>query len=555
MRFCLLILFVLGGCGTSQREALRAYREAFVLGDYAKAGELLKKAELEKDPKVKLLILMEKGKLNYAQGNFKEAAQHFTSAIELSDQQYTKSVTREGSKWVVNDASGEFFGSPYERSWLFYYQAMANWRIYQEGILPEEQARIHLFAARAALLGWDSFFQDWQRSTGGKTLYRHDLVAKLVAAEVHEATQIRADKQIALQLYKDGWKIFTTLTPAYGAFNKDAKEYSELLQKSLQATGDFKAPSKHKELNPLAQPTRQYILEKIVQLTLDLRPNELTQLPAQLGISSQDLAEAKKGELGNVSFVLEEGVMAPKSSEEINLGIQGLAKLSNDPKTQAQIARMGSEVMAAFAVNMLGMTPRPSATTGNYVAAQGLMTLAAHEAAIAFEVPMIPKGESPQEMWLIIRDKNQKEVAKKPWGVVTHLEDVARQSLEEESGQRIVRTGVRVAMKHITAIVAAMAIYNNISKGEKENMFAKLAAVGSYVAATKGIAYSERADTRAWQTLPRSLRMTEFKLLPGEYIVELSKKTEQNTWELKKALGAIKVGQKRAIFTYLIPQL
>jgi len=114
---------------------------------------------------------------------------------------------------------------------------------------------------------------------------------------------------------------------------------------------------------------------------------------------------------------------------------------------------------------------------------------------------------------------------------------------------------VRVAMKHITAIVAAMAIYKNISKGEKENMFAKLAAVGSYVAATKGIAYSERADTRAWQTLPRTLRMTDFKLAPGEYQVELSKKTEQNTWELKKTLGAIKVGQKRAIFTYLLPQL
>ena len=555
MRFCLLILLVLGGCGTSQREALRAYREAFVVGDYAKAQELLKKAELEKDPKVKLLLLMEKGKLNYAQGNFKEAAQHFTAAIELSDQQYTKSVTREGSKWVVNEASGEFFGSPYERSWLFYYQAMANWRIYQEGNLPEEQARIHLFAARAALLGWDSFFQDWQRSTGGKTLYRHDLVAKLVAAEVHEATQIRADKQIALQLYKDGWKIFTTLTPAYGAFNKDANEYSALLEKSLQASGDFKAPNKHKELNPLAGPTRQYILEKIIQLTQDLRPSELSQLSMQLGITAKDIAEAKKGALGNVSFVLEEGVMAPKSSEEINLGIQGLAKLSKDPKTQAQIARVGSEVMAAFAVNMLGMVPSRTSATGNYHAAQGLMTLAAHEAAIAFEVPMIPKGELPQEMWLIIRDKNQKEVAKKPWGVVTHLEDVARQSLEEESSQRIVRTGVRVAIKHITAIIAAMAIYKNLSKGEKDNILAKYAAVGSYLAATKGIAYSERADTRAWQTLPRTLRMTDFKLAPGDYQVEISKKTEQNTWELKKSLGPIKIGAKRAIFTYLLPQL
>lgn len=551
----LLLLLVLGGCGSSQRDALRAYRDAFAVGDFPRARELLKKAELEKEPKSKLLLYMERGRLNYASGDFKAAASDFEAAIELIDAQYTKSVTREASKWVINDASGEFFGAPYERSWLFYHQALAHWRIYQEGKLPAEEARRHLFSARAALLAWDSFFQEWQRATGGKTLYRHDLAAKIIAGEVHEATGIRADLQIALQLYKDGWKLLNTLSPAYASFNKDSAEYSGELESALNDTAEFKVPTKHRVATGFATETRNFLLDKIVSLTQSLRANELSQLPAQLGVTSDEIKKAAHKK-GNVAFVLEEGVMPPKSAEEINLGIKGLAALSKDPKTSAQIARVGSEVMAAFAVNMLGLGPRKVTDVGRFTATHNLMTVAAHEAAIAFEVPIIQPGTAPQEFWLVIRDSKGQEVATSPWSVVTHLEDVARQNLEEESSQRILRTGVRVAVKHITAIIAAMAVYKSLAKNEKEdNLLAKYAAVGSYIAATKGIAYSERADTRAWLTLPRTLRIAEFDLKPGAYKAELSQKSEQNTFKILRALGDVTVANERAIFTYLLPQI
>lgn len=551
----LVFLLVLGGCGSSQRDALRAYRDAFALGDFPKARELLKKAELEKEPKSKLLLYMERGRLNYASGEYKDAANDFTAAIELIDAQYTKSITRESSKWVLNDAAGEFFGAPYERSWLFYHQALAHWRIYQEGKLPPEEARRHLFSARAALLAWDSFFQEWQRATGGKTLYRHDLAAKIIAGEVHEATGIRADLQIALQLYKDGWKLLNTLSPAYATFNKSSAEYAGTLEKALNDSAEFRVPTKHREATVLAAETRGFLLDKIVSLTQSLRANELSQLAQQLGVTADDIKKAGKTK-GTVAFILEEGVMPPKSAEEINLGIKGLAALSKDPKTSAQIARVGSEVMAAFAVNMLGLGPRNVTDVGRFTATHNLMTVAAHEAAIAFEVPIIPPGNLPQEFWLLIRDAKGQEVATAPWSVVTHLEDVARQNLEEESSQRILRTGVRVAVKHITAILGAMAVYRSLAENEKEdNMLAKYAAVGSYIAATKGIAYSERADTRAWLTLPRTLRIAEFDLKPGSYKVEMAQKAEQNTLKTIRALGDVTVVKERAIFTYLLPQI
>jgi hypothetical protein len=550
----LLFLFVLTlvGCGTSERETLMQFREAFATGEFAKARTLLKKAGLEKQKNSQLLLLMERGRLNYSEGLYQDAVKDFNQAVELIDAQYTKSFTREGSKWIVNDRSGEFFGSPYERSWLFYHQAMAYWKLYQSGV--GDDPRRNLFSARAALLAWDSFFQEWIRATDGKTVYRHDLAAKVVAAQVHEATGIRADIQIALQLYKDGFKLLNTLSPSYAAFNTKSSDYAEKLGLALADKGEFKPPQKLDDPTPINASTRDYLIEKIVHLTQATRPSDLSLFPKQLGITQEEIKKAQKLKQGRVVFILEEGVMPPKIHQQISLGIKGLAKLSKDPKTQAQIARVGSEVMAIFAVNVLGLVPKRNATYGNYHGAHALMTVAAHEAAIEFEVPAIEKGKLPEEIWISL--KNSKgEVSYRPWNVLTHLEDVASQALAEESTQRIFRTGVRVAMKHIAAIIGAMAIYKSMSKGEKDNLFAKYAALGSYLAATKGISYSERADTRAWLTLPRTLRMGEFDVGEGEYTVEMVQKTDQNSWKTLKALGVVNVGKDRAIFTYLMPQI
>lgn len=548
----LLLVILLVGCGTGERDTLRAYREAFAIGDFAKAREILTKAELIKNEKSQLLHLMEEGRLSYVSGDYPSSVGFFNQAIELIDAQYTKSLTREGSKWIVNDASGEYFGSPYERSWLFYHQAMAYLKMYQNKI--GEDPRRNLFSARAALLAWDSFFQEWQRATGGKTIYRHDLVAKIVAAQVHEATGIRADQQIALQLYKDGFDLLKNLSPTYASFNLKSSEYVGVVTEKLTEKGVFTPDSKENAPTKTAASTREFLVEKIVTLAQKLRPSDLAGLPAQLGITQDEIKRFKTNEIGNVVFVLEEGVVPPKIAKEINLGVQGLAKLSKDKKTQQDIARIGSEVLAVFAVNILGLNPRGTSSYGDYRGRHALMTVAVHEFGIAFEVPAIEPGALPEELWLQMTDiKGVKTY--RPLNVLTHLEDVAKVALEEESSQRIIRTGVRVATKHIVAILGAMAIYKNMSKDGKENPFAKFAAMGSYIAAAKGIKYSERADTRSWQTLPRTLRMGEFALKEGSYKAHIARKSDQNTWAELRFLGDVLASKEKAIFSYSLPQM
>jgi hypothetical protein len=547
-----LVLITLVGCSTRERDTLKAYREAFALGDFSKAAELLKKSGLEKKANSKLLLLMEQGRLAYVSEDYASAVKSFNEAIELVDAQYTKSLTREGSKWIVNDGSGEFFGSPYERSWLFYHQAMAYLKLYQTG--AGEDPRRNLFAARAALLAWDSFFQEWIRATEGKTIYRHDIVAKVVAAQVHEATGLRNDLQIAINLYQDALKLLSFHAPLYASFNVKSSEYVATVSEVLNQNSKFISPRADREETTHAFATRKFLIERLVALTQQVRPSELANYISTLGITAEEINEARKNNLGNVVVVLEEGVIPPKIPKKINLGIQGLASLSKDKKTQMEIARVGSEVMAVFAVQILGLAPRQNASYGDYRGAHALMTVAAHEVAIAFEVPAIEKGPAPEEMWVKLTNAKG-ESFYQPLNVLTHLEDVAKLTLEEESSQRILRTGVRVAMKHISAIIGAMAVYKGMNNKKDPNPFAKYAAVASYVAATKAIAMSERADTRAWSTLPRTLRMAEFSMPEGKYTLSLAQKVDQNSFSDKKLLSEIKVQKNKAIFTYSLPQI
>lgn len=557
MRFNWLILLLLVGCGSGGQKVLKEYRDAYIHGEWDRAAGLLKKSKLEKDKDSRLLWLMEQGRLAYGRGDYPQAIASFTAATELIDAQYTKSITKESSKWIVNEASGEFFGAPYERSWLFYHLAMAHWRYYQEGKLPQEEARRHLFSARAALLAWDSFFQDWQRSTEGKTVYRHDLTAKVVAGEVHEATGERADLQIALQLYKDAWKLLDTVGPSFAAFNSESADYNKKITEKLLDGEAFTPVSSARSLTPQQEQTREFLSDKILSLTWQLRAGEIPQVLTQLGLKKEDGAKAKALKPSNVVFVLEEGTISAKDAEEINLGIKGLANLSKDPKTRAQIAQLGSQLMATFAVEVLGLAPKNPQNVGGYIATRDLTAVAIHEAAIAFEVPVIPITTKPEPLWLVVKGDGGKDMLVRSWPLITPLEEVARQSLEEESGQRILRTGVRVAGKHIAAIVASYTLYQQLKGKNGDNAFlAKMAAMGSYVAATKGIAYSERADTRSWATLPRALRVADASLPPGNYEVSLARKLEQNTPGELKPLGSIVVNKNgKAIFTYLLPQM
>jgi hypothetical protein len=509
-------------------------RNSFASADYASARDQLQKLELEKKEKYHLLQMMEEIRLYYAEKNWAQASQRAQQALDLMERQYTKSITKEGSKWFLNDSSGEFFGAVYERSWVYYHLCFSELNRHRE-----TGKREHLFAARAALLGWDSFFQNWSRQSQGKTRYPHDLVAKVTAALVHETIDQREDLQIALQLYKDAFKLLEQLSPQLSYFSSSPEAFKR---------------------------TQRWLQIKMASLTLQVRAYEKNELTKQFQISPEVWKIAQESLTKNVTFVIEQGVVAAKVAKMIDLGLKGLAKMAPDQGSSQVIAQVGAEVLAYFAYNTLGLAGA-GGSLGAHMVSYDLLKVAAHEAAISFEVPVIEPQSPPQSYLLRLTPLQNKTNAKsKILKLVTLLDvrDIADLSVQEEAELRVLRTGIRVGMKHFAAIAAAYGIYESMKKNNE--LLGKMSAIATYVAATKGIALTERADTRSWSTLPQSLQLGETALAPGEYKVELQKKTsakgkssesEEINGDAEYAdIGSIQVKpSKKTIFSLTVPQL
>jgi hypothetical protein len=192
----------------------------------------------------------------------------------------------------------------------------------------------------------------------------------------------------------------------------------------------------------------------------------------------------------------------------------------DSPGAKAFIASVGSEVLTAFAMNKLGMAPSATGGNGDFIFGYHATKLAVQEAAISFELPMIESSSKLKDYVLTVMDEKGNVIKTEPLAIITENGDIARVVLEEDVVSRYVKTGTRVAVKHLLAIVASMQVYNNLKKNGE--LIAKTAAMATYVASSKGIAAFEKADIRHWTTLPQAFRMSEFHLPTGKYKVGIS---------------------------------
>jgi uncharacterized protein len=118
MGLAVLAGFVLCGCATP---ALDAARHDFYAGQYDKADKALESAKMpDKD---RVLLLMERGTIREASGNYDDSSRDFIAASDLLDQFETYSLSKGTASWVVNDTVENFRGAPFERTLLHVFTA------------------------------------------------------------------------------------------------------------------------------------------------------------------------------------------------------------------------------------------------------------------------------------------------------------------------------------------------------------------------------------------------------------------------------------------------
>ena len=531
--FLLSFLLILGACASKMKDQMLAYREAYASADYEKATELLKTSELKKDKKSRLLWHLERGTLALSRGKESAAIKSFQTAIDLIDKLYTKQLSAKAASFLINDASDVFYGASYERSYAHYFLSRAYYGRFQKA-----QNKLDLQGARGVILAWDTYFAELQRSAAPKTIYQTDLMLKVFGAEIHEISEIRTDKQIALQLYKDALLILDSMGGAFEVFNSRNSDYIREYEKAL---GQEKKPSSKAYTTTAAhQDLKNFLHYKVLSLTREIRSSDFSIQVKTLKPSPEVLKKVNEPK-GNVVILLEEGLIPQKVGKPFNFGLRGAVDAVENPAAKAFISTVGGAVLTSFAMNSLGMAPTSFKDTGSFVFAANATQIGVNEAAIAFELPMIESSPKLKDYQLFILDQKGKILKREPLAIISENGEIAKLVLEEDVVSRYVKTGTRMAVKHILAIIAAMQVHNSLKKhGE---FIAGTAAMATYVGASKGIAALEKADTRHWTTLPRAFRMMELNLPPGDYQVAISPKNDLSNESNMQILGNIQVVQ------------
>lgn len=527
----LSFLLVLGACASKSKDQMQSFRTAYVANEFDKADEILKTSELRKDKKSELLLQMERGTLRLAQGNETAAIKAFQKALDLIDALYTKKISAKAATFLVNDASDVFYGASYERSYAHYFLAKSYYARYQK-----LQNKLDLQGSRATILAWDTYFTELQRSAAPKTIYQTDLMMKVFGGEIHEVSQIRTDKQISLQLYKDALDILNTMGGAFEVFNSNSKTFIKDYETALGK--DVKPAPKSYSATSAQQDFKDFLHFKILSLTREIRNTDF-QVQVKALKPSEAVLKKVNGPKTNVVIVLEEGLIPQKVPRVFNFGLKGAVDSVESPAAKAFIQSVGTVALSAFAMNTLGMTPEKTNSPGGFIFGYEATKLAVNEAAISFELPMIEASPKLADYNLYILDEKGKILKQETLAVISENGAIAKLVLEEDAVSRYVRTGTRVAIRHILAIVAAMQVHQKL----KENgaFIAGTAAMATYVGASKGIAALEKADVRHWTTIPGAFRMSELNLAPGTYQVAISSKIEKPNEKNLKILGDIKV--------------
>lgn len=476
--FVAVVVVLSGACATGGRQERDLLLSSFKTREYQKALHLLETSKFYQSEDATLLKWMERGSILHHKGDWRASLVAFEKAQKTADKLYTKSLSKKVLAAMANDTYDIFYGEVFERSMIYFYSALNHLLLYYQLGPPTPQGRKELMAARAKVLAWDSYLKSIRDNRLGQTVFKNDLLAKVLGGIIHETVDTVADRGIALQLYKDAKEILLKNYNAYPSFNRLSKQFKE----------DFdKLPTLS-----LAQVKKKYVAPTPFQEELS-------------NFLDEKIAGLKKNQTHNVSVLFQRGIIPPKVPDLYYFGL-GRALEESENSEVRKVMRVGAVILMSYAIHKLGLLPPLHAP------------LLANEAAIAFELPKIDSRPIREKTILEVFDLQGKKVASKPLPLANPLGEIAEEAVAEGAAWRYGRVGLRLALKHLAAIAASYATYKLLSKGQKENDFwAKSVASTQYAIASRAIRESEKADTRSWSTLPRDLRMTGLSLPSGRY--------------------------------------
>lgn len=192
-----VLLLLLSGCGAAYSGYVSHSLNHLEKGNYEGALSALKKPDGKTN---KLLYHLEKGLILHYQGQYEMSNAEFARAERLSDQLYTRSVSREIAALLSNDAVIAYRGEEFELALIHYYRAMNYAR------LGDRQAA--LVECRKANLKLENYAQQAEYEFS----YKNDAFLQYMTGLFFEAEGEWNDAYIS---YKDALKGYRAYEAAF----------------------------------------------------------------------------------------------------------------------------------------------------------------------------------------------------------------------------------------------------------------------------------------------------------------------------------------------------
>lgn len=536
--WCLALVFFLVSCGNSGLKERDKYRDLIKAGKVKEAIQFVEENEFFNDENNALLKNLELGMGHHLSGNYYQSTKYLDKAKEIHQKLFTVSLSKKAGTLVTNENFDIYYGYTYERSLIHFYLSLNHFLSYQKGYyeaytvkdkdgnkkeVPKKELSVtekqrELQGARAELLGWDTYLKDQANQKKGRSVFKVDLLAKTYGGFIHEAIGTSQDLQIALRLYKDAKLFLFRNYNAYSTFNKSNKMFRKDYKK-LPKMKEEDVKKKYVKQTQFQEELKDFLDFKILKLTKKVDGRNYKKMVKRHKPTKKVLDRLKNEKSdSNVGVVYMHGFIPSKVPSK---QYYGFGAVLNDPKASGAAkaaAAIGAVAISLFAAQTLGLMPPPRRYTP--IGAEfGYQTarLTGEHAAIAFELPRIKPRPVKKTSNVVFTKGDGSNGIALDVPVINPMGDIAHEAIVEDSSSKYKKLGSRLVLKHLTAIMASYATYKALKNSGKAGFLAKQAAVLQYLAASKGIEASEKADVRYWSTLPSTIRFADIALPEGDY--------------------------------------
>lgn len=484
MRVIYFLCFFLFSCSTVHRAEQAVIRHLVLEGKRDDAITFLDKTEFKNQSHNKLLYFLEKSILEHDVGHYALSNDYLYQARQFLNE-HQKSISKSIASVVGSEYAKDYIGTSIERSIIPFYTALNFLELAMASDISFSEKRAKLFSARAAVLEWDIFFKNLKEEEK-ETLFQSDLLVKIFGAQVHEIIGDNTEKMIALDLYKDTWKLLSQYVYLFQSYNEN---FEECVKKSASKCNS-KTTLHYQKL-------KDFVQGQITGLS--------HQLNRPLDIKFEKKLEAS--DVGNKKILLQVDLLSPMQA------------VSHYYPILTTYMPVGPN--RYFAHQTLGLSYYNDPYYNNpYWFGTPTFAVSTGTLAVSFEIPKFihePVKRFPEK--IIFKDSSAKILSEASLVLAGPLEDFYQLNFQEKMKGLYPKIVTQLITKYASAITSALVVYNSFTSKNKNQMgqdfFARLAAQASFWGVVKGFEAFQKADTRYLSTLPKNIYLTSTSISPS----------------------------------------